>query len=287
MADYVIARDGLPALPIKPHTLEKLNAIQRYVDQFTKSMKLTGSDSGFRGFAERNYIDLLSGPGLCVVQGTSREVQGSPLVALSTEYPFSHYYFVDANPDAIVALKKRAATLSGSASANIRYFVGDCNQQVHQVLGHIDKKLSINLAVIDGYGVECHWSTIKALASCRRMDLIILFPQGMSINRNLRQWIDKQGNALDDFFGTHEWRPIYDAKCGQPKQCIRDFLDLYQQNLRTLRYPQPNQVGEFLVRAQKGQKLYYLVFASRHRLGQRFWKQATDKSSAGQKRLFD
>ena len=119
------------------------------------------------------------------------------------------------------------------------------------------------------------------------MDLIILFPQGMSINRNLKQWAESESNALDAFFGTDEWRQIYRNAGGQARNCIRAFLDLYQKNLKKLGYAQTNQVRELLVKSQSGQKLYYLIFASRHPLGERFWKQATEKSASGQKRLFD
>jgi three-Cys-motif partner protein len=274
-------------LLIKPHTLEKLNAIQRYIDQFATAMKPTGRTTGFRGFKERNYIDLFSGPGMCVIQGNNQEVPGSPVLALSTRYPLSNYYFADIDSIYISALKQRADALVGSASLPKRYFTGDSNQEVHQILRYIDKKLSVNLALIDGFGVECHWSTIEALASCQRMDLIILFPQGMSINRNLKQWAESESSALDAFFGTDEWREIYQDAGGQARKCIRAFLDLYQRNLRKLGYAQTNQVRELLVRSQNGQKLYYLIFASRHPLGERFWKQATERSAAGQKRLFD
>jgi three-Cys-motif partner protein len=285
MPDSVAASDGLPALLIKRHTLEKLNAIQRYIYQFATAMKPTGRTRGFRGFEERNYIDLFSGPGVCVIKRGNQEVLGSPLLALSTRYLLSSYYFADINPDYISALRQRADDLEGSASLSKRYFVGDSNQQVHQILQHIDKKLSVNLALIDGFGVECHWSTIEALASCRRMDLIILFPQGMSINRNLHQWAESDSGALDAFFGTDEWRQIYQDAAGQARKCIRPFLDLYQRNLRKLRYAQTGQVTELLVRGQRGQKLYYLIFASRDPLGERFGKQATEKSVAGQLRL--
>jgi len=194
---------------------------------------------------------------------------------------------VDANPNYISALKQRANMLENSASLSKHFFVGDCNQRVHQVLQQIDKKFSVNLAVIDGFGVECHWTTIQALATCRRMDLIILFPQGMAINRNLRQWTETASSSLDVFFGTSAWREIYQNAGGQARLCIRSFLDLYQQNLKKLGYEQAGQVRELPIKSQKGQKLYYLIFTSRHPLGDHLWAQATSKSAAGQRRLLD
>jgi len=282
MTDQATASDGLPALIIKPHTRYKLHAIGRYIQQFTTALKDT--------FSERNYIDLLSGPGKCLVRGTNEEIFGSPLLALTTRYPFSHYYFGDIDRNHLVALRKRSEWLATSSTK--QFFEGDCNQTVVRILQHIDAQKSANLAVIDGFGVECHWATIKALASCRRMDLIILFPQGMAINRNLKQWAALEESPLDLFFGTSRWREIYEKECGQIRRCVRPFLDLYRQQLRTLGYRKEDSVYEYddpLIRSRggHGQKLYYLIFASRHPLGQRFWRQAIEKDAAGQRRLFE
>lgn len=287
MTDYIIASDGLPALPVKQHTLEKLNAIGRYIEQFATSMKPTGRATGFRGFQERNYIDLFSGPGLCVIEGIEQEIPGSPILALLCKYPLTNYYFVDINPDYIAALKGRADALNRTEVVSRRYFVGDCNEQISQILRCINTRYSINLAVIDGFSIECKWATIQALASCYRMDLIILFPQGMSINRNLKKWAEAVSNPLDAFFGTDKWKYIYESAGGKASKCIRPFLDLYQNNLKRLGYSKAGQIHEFLVRSKRGQKLYYLIFASRNPLGDHFWTQATSKSAGGQMKLFD
>jgi len=91
----LIASDGRWALKIKPHTLKKLKVIEYYLNEFATSMKPTGRTGGFRGFAERNYIDLFAGPGRCVVSDKSKqtpsgmEVDGSPLIALKVKHPLS------------------------------------------------------------------------------------------------------------------------------------------------------------------------------------------------------
>jgi three-Cys-motif partner protein len=241
--------------------------------------------SGFRGFDERNYFDLFCGTGLCVEQESQKEVEGSSLIALNVQFPFSHYYFIDLIPEHLDALKVRAESLSSHQNIPKYFYQGDCNSMVKKVLQHIDQLYGVNLAVIDGFGIECRWSTIEALATCKRMDLIILFPQGMNINRNLRGWAETDDNSLDLFFGTDKWREIYRDNNGRAKRCVRPFLDLYQENLRKLGYSGINQVREQLIKSQRGQKLYYLIFASRHPLGNRFWKQTTDKTPDGQRRL--
>jgi three-Cys-motif partner protein len=275
--NFVMASDGLTALSIKPHSLHKLDLIRRYSEQFTTALK--------DWFPQRNYIDLFSGPGLCVVTRPKQEVKGSPLIALTLRYPFSSYHFVDAEPQNIDALRQRAQNLLHSKSAS-KYYVGDCNEKIHEVLKRINKQASVNLALVDGFGIECQWKTITTLASCKRMDLIILFPQGMSIKRNLQKWAEQETSKLDDFFGTTDWRLIYKDTAGNPKHCTGPFLKLYQQRLKTLGYNDPDQVGEFPVQSTRGVPLYYLVFASKSELGVKFWKQAR-ANVLGRRRLFE
>jgi len=281
----ITASDNLPALLIKRHSLEKLHFIRRYIYQFSTALKPTGRATGFKGFKKLNYIDLFSGPGLCVNQDTHEEVYGTPLIALTVDYPFKKYYFIDINDDFISALNQRITRLNNYDLLSINSLIGDCNIKVKDVIDDIDIKYSANLTIIDAFGIECKWSTIEELSSCRRMDFIILFPQGMNINRNLSFWAETGSSQLDEFFGSTKWRKIYSDSHGQASKCIRPFLDLYQLNFQKLGYNQTNNVREVLIRSQGRQKLYYLIAASRHPLGSQFWKQATDEDVSGQRRF--
>jgi three-Cys-motif partner protein len=206
----VLASDARWALNIKPHTIRKLKVLEYYLSEFTTSMRPTGRTTGFRGFEERNYIDLFAGPGRCVVSGqmpSGTEVDGSPLIALKVKHPFSNYYFVDLEQKSVDALAQRVAGISGASSS--RFFTGDCNEKIGNILSEIDTRYSVNVALIDSFTIACKWSTIKALGRCKRMDLIINFPMGMAINRNLHRWVNDEASALDDFFGNQKWRNIY------------------------------------------------------------------------------
>jgi three-Cys-motif partner protein len=61
---------------------------------------------------------------------------------------------------------------------------------------------------LDPYGMQVEWKTIESIARTKAIDMWLLFPLGMSINRMLkkdgnipRAWVEK----LDRFFGTHDW----------------------------------------------------------------------------------
>src|SRR5260370_4491985 len=45
-----------------------------------------------------HYIDAFAGPGVHLSKTTREIVDGSPLIALKTNPPFSKYHFIDADP---------------------------------------------------------------------------------------------------------------------------------------------------------------------------------------------
>lgn len=289
----VLASDGRLALRIKPHTIRKLKVIEYYLAQFATAMrpKPPNRATRFIGFAERNYIDLFAGPGRCRVLASSvpselRDVDGSPLIALKVRHPLSNYYFIDIDQGVIESLEQRTAETATAKGSEKRFLIGDCNEKVNEVLRHVDAKNSISVALIDSFTIACKWSTVKALARCKRMDLIINFPMGMSINRNLHKWVENESSALDDFFGNRKWRDIYEQELGMARQCIRPFLDLYEQGLAELGY-RVGDVREIPIRSQRGVPLYYLVFASRSDLGDKFWNNAARVADELQLRMFD
>ena len=61
---------------------------------------------------------------------------------------------------------------------------------------------------LDPYGMAVKWKTIEAIANTQAIDLWILFPLGMAVNRLLRNdaQIDRTiQNTLNEFFGTEDW----------------------------------------------------------------------------------
>ncbi len=98
MEKYLLPEDdGLPVRPSGDWAQDKLFYVKHFIDTFEKSM---------RGQQWRNriYIDLFAGPGKCRDRKTKDYFLGSPLLALTTEYPFTDYFFVDLNGESLEAL---------------------------------------------------------------------------------------------------------------------------------------------------------------------------------------
>lgn len=279
--------DGLPMRPMKDWAAKKLDYLKRYTDMFATAMR----NKPWRAL---NYIDLFAGPGKCRHENTSEVYLGSPLLALTTSKPFDHYYFVDLETDNVQALQQR-----GQYSPHInriQYFTEDCNTAVYRITDDIrrmdreyiaGKWSCLNLAFLDPEGLELHWDTIKALAEFRT-DLVIHYSRN-GVQRNLPKCVDcPEETSLDRFFGTREWRNIYQK--GLHSGMYGELLQFYKQNLYTLGYVEIKSDDELwrapLMRNTKNAPLYQLLFVSKNSLGEKFWHSVTNRDVNGQQRLF-
>lgn len=274
--------DGLLMRPSGQWAEKKLDYLKRYIEIFETSMR--------KKWLRRNFVDLFSGPGKCRTD-SGKIFLGSPLLALTTTYPFTDYFFADIDAANIETLRERCGTLP--LLEHIRFFSEDSNAAVARVISEIQtldrlhKSPSLNLAFLDPEGLELEWNTVAALASVQKMDLIIHYPV-MGLKRNLANASKEQEHYLDRFFGDREWRRIY-KQVGDVSVVERELLNYYKTKLNALGYQvkQDEQTGtEPPIRNTKGGLLYRLLFASKNPLGDKFWKQVIQRDVHGQRRLF-
>ncbi len=286
MADYLGPEDdSLPMRSSGTWAEQKLDYLARYVDVFEKSM---------RGkWPYRNYIDLMAGPGKDRVRGSGKILLGSPLLALTAKYPFTGYFFVDLEGQTTKALQVRCNSSPYRARVNV--YTGDCNQVIDKIIISLkqNENTSLNLAFLDPEGFELQWDTVAKLASIRKMDLIINYPEG-GLNRYMRLALQsKDQTDLDLFFGGREWRRIY-ADWNTKRSCFglhRMLIDHYKERLKNLGYTQVFGFNEAieqepLMRNTRSAPLYRLLFASKHDLGYKFWQKVIQRDAFGQMQMF-
>lgn len=279
--------DDLLMRPAKPWTAVKLDYLARYLAMFTTAMRE-------RPWRALNYIDLFAGSGKC--QGENNDISlGSPLLALATPKPFDHYFFVDLDSSNIQALQQRCQ--SSPYADRVQYFTEDCNAAVHQIAEEIQcldshylpgRWSCLNLVFLDPYGLEVQWETVKTLAQLRT-DLIIHYSQ-MGIQRNMPKDIDNPTETvIDRFFGTRAWREIYRQEYNK-SGLYGELISFYKQNLCALGYVEVKSEDELLrvplMHNTKNATLYGLIFASKSQLGEKFWREVTNRDVHGQHRLF-
>jgi three-Cys-motif partner protein len=277
--------DGLLMREAGPWAAEKLDYLCRYLNIFTTSMR----NQRWKGL---HFIDLFSGPGKCWIRNTKKVLLGSPLLAVTQQHPFDRYFFVDADQQAIEALKIRCG--ASTLASNISYQIGDSNQVVTNIVKQIETidrqyirgkwSSSLNIAFLDPEGLELDWNTIAILGNVPRMDLIIHYPQ-MGLSREMPNSVQNPGpTRVDSFFGGPEWREIYQKPQTQ-KFLHRSLMDLYEGKLKSLGYQEIIENEPLMRNIRRKAPLYRLIFASKHPLGNKFWEQITNRDVYGQAKL--
>jgi three-Cys-motif partner protein len=283
--------DGLPIRPSGDWAQDKLFYVKHYIDTFERSMRE-------RPWRARIYIDLFAGPGKCQDRTTGEYFIGSPLIALTTEYPFTKYFFVDLDSESLGALQTRCKATTVPQD-RIRFLVGDANEKVLDItseISNIDKPYvpgvwnTLSLAFLDPNGVEeLKWNIVSALAQMKKMDLIIHYSQ-QGVERLVKRSVSSQKEtALDRFFGGTAWKDVYNKHKDSPGGYHRPLINFYKSNLQRLGYVEVKDDEEIwtepLMRNRNNAPLYRLLFASKDKLGVKFWKDITKIKRSGQIQL--
>ncbi|MBI3828482.1 MAG: three-Cys-motif partner protein TcmP [Planctomycetes bacterium] len=268
------AADGLPARAVGPWAEKKLKVLSTYMSLFTVGMKPTEKKK--HNWSKLVYIDLFAGPSRCIIRDSETEILGSPLRAFESAGLFSKMYYVEAETWANEALSKRV-----SNDPRCSVVASDCNEAVKRIIRERTDN-TLYLAFIDPTGLDIHFDTIKQLSRGIHCDLIINWFMS-ALTRNLPYWQKKQeSDKLDLFFGTDRWKNcIHDRTPTRTFQC---WVDLYREQLKSIGYSE--QPSPYIIKNKKGAEMYWLWFASKHKMGKKFWTEAV-KSTDEQKTLFD
>jgi three-Cys-motif partner protein len=134
-------------------------------------------------------------------------LSGSVKVALETEPQFTKYLFIEKDIGHCDELKSTCNEYP-DLSSRIDIINSDANAFLQDLCENRVWKKHRAVLFLDPYGMQVEWRTIECIAKTEAIDMWLLFPLGMSINRLLTKdgdipeaWVRK----LDMFFGTHDW----------------------------------------------------------------------------------
>ena len=261
-------------------TRDKLYFWKRYIDITTRAMHDSRAFPG--GLV---YVDLFGGAGVCTLKGASkRRFPGSAIIAAHAARPFQKIIVCEQNPSLAEACRIRLERTDAAGRCYV--LVGDCNESVHQVARMIPRR-ALTLAFVDPKGLDAQFKTIEVLANNARADFVVLFADAYDAIRNIEHVYRPDPNSkLDQVLGPDSnWRKELD-KLENPDHVTRRklFAEIYKRQLkRLLGYDYPDEK----VMTFRGMPLYRLVYASKDKLGLKFWKEALKEDSGGQRGLFD
>ncbi len=272
---------------VGPWARQKLNGLEAYLDSYTTAL----SKQRFKLV----YIDAFAGAGKSRIRGAwenadesdlllldekfrkeeSEFVEGSPRRALSLARPFSEYFFFDADNVRAQLLKELQDEYP---DRQINIGIGDGNSLVQALLPSIDGPNTRGVAFLDPYGPHLRWSTVQALGTTKRFEVIINFPLGMAINRLITRSGDIPNNWRADLnacFGGDEWEKLVysenrdlfgDTDRQKVDNAAERLLEYYATRLKDVfgHVATPS-----VVRNTRGSPIYYILWAGPHPLGRK------------------
>ena len=198
-------------------TTTKLEVLKGYLQSYTTALKGTPFRKAFiDAFAGAGYReerrDQSKEPGADLLfpdlaeQEPQSLLDGSARIALRTQPRFDKYIFIDRSPKRCAGLERLKTDFSELA-ADIDIRQGDANNHIQDICA---KDWSAHRAVLflDPYGMQVEWKTIEAVASTKAIDLWLLFPLGIGVNRLLTRSgtiPESWQRRLDLLLGTQDW----------------------------------------------------------------------------------
>ena len=258
-----------------PWTERKLRVVRRYLGVYAQALK----NQPF----ERIYIDAFAGTGdrtdkrrealpLLDLPDFDEMAKGSARIALEVDPPFHRYFFIE-------RVTKRASELDALKSEfphrTIEIINADANAGIDDLCRAVDWRMSRGVVFLDPYGLQVSWATLTAISQTKAIDVWILFPSGMGLNRLLtkdgnipQEWQD----TLDRSLGATDWRDVFyrreevsDLFEGVREQTYKDadaakLERFYLDRLRTI-FPVVMD-GSVRLTNSREQTMYLLCFAS-------------------------
>jgi len=269
-------------------TQEKLDKLQRYLIAYKTALKnqpfaLIYIDA-FAGTGYREAADSSSPDGQLFSALGEPEPQafldGSVRIALKIDPPFDEYIFIELSEERFSELARFKEEFPQLAS-RIQLMRGDCNEYLQELCNGLDWEYHRAVLFLDPFGMQVEWNTIEAVAATQAIDVWILFPLGVAVNRMLTrngQIPNTWRSRLDRLFGTNKWfQEFYREKTTttlwgneQHLEKVAGFdqiANYYMQRLRTVFAGVADNALQ--LRNSKGIPLFLLCFAAANPRGAR------------------
>jgi len=272
-------------------TEEKLSCLQKYLEAYRTIFTSNKSAKHFTNY----YVDAFAGTGFRnssndldqedttmlfekdEVDDIQNYFEGSVIKALEIKEPFHKYLFIDNKPEYIESLKKIKEDYHNIAN-RIQIVQAEANNYLINWCNTINWKRNRAVIFLDPYGMEVDWRLIEAIGKTKAIDMWLLFPLGVAVNRMLtknRMPQESWANLLTRTFGTDKWKDFYikttqftlwgKEQVTQKMISLKGIEDFFTNRLAQV-FPEVAR-KPLQLRNSKNNPLYLLCFASANRNG--------------------
>lgn len=196
-------------------TEEKLERVRKYLVAYATIM--------IRQHFRFAYIDAFAGTGYTILTESEKTsgllfpemaerepqtfLEGSARIALQVQPRFTKYIFIERHQSRFAELEKLKKEFPASAN-DVTLVNAEANAYLKDLCENRDWSRNRAVLFLDPFGMQVTWDTIKSIATTKAIDLWILFPLGMGVNRMLKKnghINDAWRRKLDSVFGETDW----------------------------------------------------------------------------------
>lgn len=199
-------------------TAVKLDILRQYLAAYSTALSeksfQTAYIDAFAGTGYRSLRTADSSGGLLfpdLAEDASQGLlEGSARMALRVEPRFHRYIFIEKDEARCQELEKLKHEFP-EVGSSIAVRSGEANQVIRDLCR---KNWSRHRAVLflDPYGLQVEWDTVQSIAQTGAIDLWLLFPLGIGVNRLLPRSgriPDGWRHRLNLFLGTSDWEKAF------------------------------------------------------------------------------
>ena len=261
----------------------KLEKVNRYLDAYAQALKKQPFGKIYiDAFAGTGYREMVADEQSTPILWEEAEAEatrifaGSAKLSLQVVPPFDRYVFIEKNAKRLAELRELESEHPGLAG-RIHLREEDANRAIPELCRQIDWRRNRAVMFLDPYGMAVEWSTMEAIARTKAIDVWILFPVGIGVNRLLpgrAEDISASWRArLDRVFGTTDWQSAFYktdgqkllfqndesglVKVGDPIQAITNY---YQARLASI-FPKVAPHPRYLCNDKRKSPMFILTFA--------------------------
>jgi len=174
-----------------------------YIDAF--------AGSGFRAARQKKAVPL-QGLFIDIKQREQEARKGSAMLALELPNKFDKYLFIERKPKYAQSLRNAIRSNHQDLLGRCTIREGDANELLQRWCRDQDWHRQRGVVFLDPYGMDVEWNTIRVIARTKALDMWVLVPLGIGINRLLQK--DRMpgpawSKRLTRFFGTESWKTFY------------------------------------------------------------------------------
>jgi len=264
---YSLDEQGLWVENVGPWAPDKLKIVTDYIQASSAARRrYLGTGAA--------YVDVFSGPGRSKIRTTGRLIDGSPVAAFikakGSLAPFTALHVSDADADLLSSAERRLRALDAPVHAT----PGPASAAMPRIVQSLNST-GLHFAFLDPHNLgSLSFDLFESLAKLKRIDIIVHVSLS-DLQRNADRYTSVAHEEFDRF--APGWRDHIRTDMNQASLRAA-LLQFWSDKVMGLGLPRAEHCELF--KGTNNQRLYWLIFLSKHELAHDLWSKISSAAKA-------